>query len=81
MAPGGVLVFAVCSLEEEECQSQAGRFLERNKSFGREPVLPAEIFGMTQLLTREGDLRTLPCHFADCGGMDGFYAARLRRLQ
>jgi 16S rRNA (cytosine967-C5)-methyltransferase len=81
VAPGGLLVFAVCSLEEEECASQTRRFFERNESFGREPVLPAEIFGMTQLLTREGDLRTLPCHFADRGGMDGLYAARLRRLQ
>jgi len=24
-------------------------------------------------------LRTLPCHLAAAGGMDGFYAARLRR--
>ena len=27
-----------------------------------------------------GDLRTLPCHLAEQGGMDGFYAARLRRV-
>jgi 16S rRNA (cytosine967-C5)-methyltransferase len=27
----------------------------------------------------KGDLRTLPCHLAEFGGMDGFYAARLRR--
>jgi len=31
-------------------------------------------------ITPEGDLRTLPCHLRDKGGMDGFYAARLRRL-
>jgi 16S rRNA (cytosine967-C5)-methyltransferase len=29
------------------------------------------------LLTADGDLRTLPCHLASEGGMDGFYAARL----
>jgi 16S rRNA (cytosine967-C5)-methyltransferase len=28
-------------------------------------------------VTAAGDLRTLPCHWADSGGMDGFYAARL----
>ena len=27
----------------------------------------------------DGDLRTLPCHLSDKGGMDGFYASRLRR--
>jgi 16S rRNA (cytosine967-C5)-methyltransferase len=81
VAPGGLLVFAVCSLEGEECESQTRRFLDRNKKFQREPVLPDEVFGMTELLTPEGDLRTLPCHFADRGGMDGLYAARLKRVE
>ncbi len=29
---------------------------------------------------RDGDLRTLPCHMAELGGVDGFYAARLGRV-
>ena len=40
-----------------------------------------EVFGLEELITADGDLRTLPCHLADQGGMDGFYAARLRRRQ
>ncbi len=79
IAPGGVLVFAVCSLEDEECAGQIDDFLRRHEQFRRDPVTPADAFGMTELVSAEGDLRTLPCHLAAEGGMDGFYAARLRR--
>ena len=30
-------------------------------------------------LTRAGDVRTLPCHLAGRGGLDGFFIVRLRR--
>ncbi|MGB8363590.1 MAG: RsmB/NOP family class I SAM-dependent RNA methyltransferase [Rhizomicrobium sp.] len=79
VADGGLLVFAVCSLEREEGVEQIARFLRRHTAFRREPVRPADIFGMAELISAEGDLRTLPCHLAEAGGMDGFYAARLRR--
>jgi 16S rRNA (cytosine967-C5)-methyltransferase len=78
--PGGLLIFAVCSLEHEECAGQADQFLRRHDHFRRRRVLPDEVFGMTELVSAQGDLRTLPCHLADRGGMDGFYAARLERL-
>ena len=32
-----------------------------------------------KFLTPEGDLRTLPSHLSEFDGIDGFYAARLRR--
>lgn len=78
VADNGVLVFAVCSLEPEEGPEQVAGFLERTTHFQREPIQPTEVFGMAELI-RDGDLRTLPCHLAEQGGMDGFYAARLRR--
>jgi len=80
VAPGGLLVFAVCSLEPEECANQADAFLQRNKQFVRAKLGADDVFGMTELISAEGDLRTLPCHLADKGGMDGFFAARFRRL-
>ena len=43
------------------------------------PIAASELFGHDEWLTPDGDLRTLPCHLGDKGGMDGFYAARLRR--
>jgi 16S rRNA (cytosine967-C5)-methyltransferase len=76
--PGGQLVYAVCSLEPEEAEQQIAAFLSRNSAFAREPIAPDDVGGLGELVTREGDLRTLPCHLSDQGGMDGFYAARLR---
>jgi 16S rRNA (cytosine967-C5)-methyltransferase len=79
MAKGGLLVFAVCSLEREEGPEQVAEFLRRRPEFSREAIAPQEIFDLAQLIDANGDLRTLPCHLAQRGGMDGFYAARLRR--
>jgi 16S rRNA (cytosine967-C5)-methyltransferase len=80
VTPGGFLVFAVCSLEHEECVGQIDEFLRRHEDFRRDGVKAAELFAMTEFVSADGDLRTLPCHLAGDGGMDGFYAARLRRL-
>jgi 16S rRNA (cytosine967-C5)-methyltransferase len=80
VAPSGLLVFAVCSLEPEEGVHQAEAFLHRNKAFVRVKVTADDVFGMGELISAEGDLRTLPCHLGDKGGIDGFYAARFRRL-
>lgn len=79
VAPGGLLVFAVCSLEREEGVEQIERFLRAHREFHRLKVTAVDTLGLSELVSVEGDLRTLPCHMADAGGMDGFYAARLRR--
>ena len=76
--PGGILVFAVCSLEREEGEEQLAAFLATHPEFARMPITAEELFGHSEWITAEGDLRTLPCHLNDKGGMDGFYAARLR---
>jgi 16S rRNA (cytosine967-C5)-methyltransferase len=78
--PGGTLVFAVCSLEREEGEEQIAAFLAAHPDFTRAPITIDELFGHAEWLTPDGDLRTLPCHLSDKGGMDGFYAARLKRL-
>jgi 16S rRNA (cytosine967-C5)-methyltransferase len=79
VAPAGLLVFAVCSLEPEEGVQQVQRFLDRDGRFARAALDAADVFGLNDLVSPQGDLRTLPCHLGDKGGMDGFYAARLRR--
>ncbi len=78
--PGGVVIFCTCSLQPEEGPDRVAAFLNDNPDFRRQPVDAAEICGCTELLSPDGDLRTLPCHLPDSGGMDGFYAARLVRL-
>ncbi len=80
VAPGGLLVYASCSLQPEECERQVDAFLAASPGFARLPVRPDELAGIGEGITTAGDLRTLPCHWADEGGMDGFYAARLRHL-
>ncbi len=78
IAPGGMLVYAVCSLEPEEGIDQVEAFLERREDFTRVPIVADAVFD-AEWITPAGDLRTLPSHWPDKGGMDGFYAARLVR--
>ncbi len=77
--PGGTLVYCVCSLQPEEGPAVVEGALARHPGLIRDPVRPEDVGGMTDLITAAGDLRTLPCHLAEAGGMDGFYAARLVR--
>ena len=86
LKPGGVLVYCVCSLEPEEGEARIAALLRRNPDVARLPIDAAEIGGLAECLTPEGDVRTLPCHLpADDprhAGLDGFFAARLiRRAQ
>ena len=76
-APGGRLVYCVCSLEPEEGEDQVRAFLARNPDFATEPCAEGEGGAPAASLTREGWLRLLPHHRE--GGQDGFFTARLRR--
>jgi 16S rRNA (cytosine967-C5)-methyltransferase len=58
--------------------------LAREQSVRRVPIAVSEVFGQSDFINPDGDLRTLPCHFTDAdsryAGVDGFYAARLEKL-
>src|SRR5262249_2982877 len=81
--PGGTLVYCTCSLEPEEGIAIVTELLARDGSVRRMPITAAEVFGVAEFVTTDGDLRTLPCHFTDAdsrfAGVDGFYAARLQK--
>jgi 16S rRNA (cytosine967-C5)-methyltransferase len=81
--PGGTLVYCVCSLEPEEGERQIADLLSRDARLARVPIVPDEAVGRAELINAAGELRTLPFHFPDseprCGGLDGFFAARLAR--
>jgi 16S rRNA (cytosine967-C5)-methyltransferase len=79
LAPGGTLVYCVCSLEPEEGPQRVEELLGQHPGFERRAVTAAEAGGFGMCLTPAGDLRTLPCHLVAEGGLDGFYAARLIR--
>ena len=79
LAPGGLLVYCSCSLQPEEGPARIAALLAQGAPYVRRPIAAAEIGGLSECVSPEGDLRTLPCHLADRGGLDGFYAARLQR--
>ncbi|MGH6969811.1 MAG: RsmB/NOP family class I SAM-dependent RNA methyltransferase, partial [Stellaceae bacterium] len=79
LAPNGRLVYCVCSLEAEEGPTRIARLLDEGAPVERRPISPAEIGGLAECITPDGDLRTLPSHCAEEGGLDGFYACRLAR--
>ena len=79
VAPGGVLVYSVCSLQPEEGAQRIAAFLGDATGFARVPVAAHEVGGQAAFITQAGDVQTLPCHLAEAGGMDGFFIARLRR--
>ena len=79
VAPGGLLIFATCSLQPEEGADQVPPFLDKHPAFQFEPLTAVEIHGLAETLTPGGCFRSLPCHFPNRGGIDGFFAARFRR--
>ncbi len=72
--PGGVLVYAVCSLEVEEGEEQAA-WADETLGLTAVPVTAAELPAGLEP-TAEGWLRTHPGMLADKGGLDGFFVAR-----
>ena len=85
LAPGGRLVFCTCSLEPQEGPQRAAALLQRARGMKLAPIEPTEIEGvdggLSEAVTEEGYLRTLPCHLPGQGGMDGFFAARFEKAR
>jgi 16S rRNA (cytosine967-C5)-methyltransferase len=81
LKPGGTLVYCTCSLEPEEGEQAIASLLAAESGVRRVPVEAGEVAGLSEIVTADGDLRTLPCHLPHAdprlGGLDGFYAARL----
>ena len=72
LKPGGRLIYAVCSIEDEE-----GPCVVRDCALQPDPITLTELpAGL--LPTDEGWLRTDPGMMAEQGGMDGFFIARFR---
>jgi 16S rRNA (cytosine967-C5)-methyltransferase len=81
LKPGGTLVYCTCSLEPEEGEHAIADLLATDPGMRRAPIDAGEVMGLAEIVTPDGDLRTLPCHLPNLdprlGGLDGFYAARL----
>jgi len=74
LAEGGTLLYATCSTTREENEAVVDDFLSRRTDFVLEDL--RELFPVyEELLTERGCFRSWPQRH----GMDGFFAARLRK--
>lgn len=83
LRPGGRLVFSNCSLDPQEGEDLVRAFVAAEPSVSVDPIAPDEAPGIAGFVTGEGFLRTtpagLPMETAQMSGLDGFFAARLRK--
>ncbi len=75
LAPGGRLIYAVCSLQPEEGAARIDAACAR-LGLKRAPLSLPEL---PEAVTPQGDIRTHPGLWPERGGMDGFFIARLVR--
>ena len=73
LAPGGRLIYAVCSLQPQEGVARADAACAR-LNLKRDPLTLPEL---PEAITDQGDISTHPDLWAERGGMDGFFIARL----
>ncbi len=73
LAPGGVLAYATCSLEEEENEQVITQFLNDHPDFSMEDCNEQFMKGKNHFI-RNGFFAPIPQP-----GMDGFFGARLRK--
>lgn len=83
VCPGGRIVFSNCSLDPQEGEQLIAGFLAANPDIVADPVGPDEFPALAGWITQEGWVRTTPADLPNdhpaLAGMDGFFAARLRR--
>ena len=84
LAPGGLLVYCVCSLEPEEGEAQARWIATQLPQLEPVVIVADELPGLAAAVTAEGWVRTHPgLELGDSGGnagtLDGFFVARFRR--
>jgi 16S rRNA (cytosine967-C5)-methyltransferase len=76
LRPGGIIVYSTCSTESEENEQVIERFCADHPDFSREPVMPWLPPAGRHLVNPYGDLSTM----LSSQSMDGFFAARLRKV-
>jgi len=75
LRPGGVLVYSTCSTEREETEDVVEHFCRTCPGWRRESVESWVPSSALSCVTTQGALSTMGNRY----GMDGFYAARLRK--
>ena len=75
VAPGGVLVYATCTISADENEAVVDAWLAAHPELARENAAAYLAPAAATLVDASGALRTLPHRH----GLDGFYAVRVRR--
>ncbi len=78
-APDGIVVYATCSLQPEEGEQQIARMIARRSDVIVEAIESDQIKGVPANNSASGSIRTFPYHWAELGGLDGFFIARVRK--
>jgi len=78
-APGGVMIYAVCSLQPVEGLPRIMKFLQNAPDFRLIPIPALPGLDLPKTRFEGGVVRTLPSDLPKSGGMDGFFIAALRR--
>jgi 16S rRNA (cytosine967-C5)-methyltransferase len=81
--PGGTVVFSNCSLDPCEGEEVVARVIGSGENYERVPISAADWPGLEDAITPVGEMRTtpamLPLDAPFSSGLDGFYAAVIRR--
>lgn len=80
LAPGGTLIYCTCSLQKAEGEYQIEQALSAHQNMIRSEIKKEEIGGYESLINDQGDLRILPHHLSEHGGIDGFFVSRLVKV-
>jgi 16S rRNA (cytosine967-C5)-methyltransferase len=82
--PGGLVVYANCSLDPSEGEDLLRSLDLPGLGAAAAPVAPGEFESLAPFISGDGHLRTTPADLAldrpGMSGLDGFFAARFRRL-
>ena len=76
LKPGGVMVYSVCSVLKEEGEGVVDAFLASHNDFILEPALPKAADAGERLVYKRGFFKV----YSHTDGMDGFFAAKLRKI-
>lgn len=83
IGPGGIVLFSNCSLDPVEGEELIAAFLADTPEAELEPISPNDAPGIAPFITAEGTVRTTPAGLdmgsPDRSGLDGFFAARLKK--
>jgi 16S rRNA (cytosine967-C5)-methyltransferase len=73
---GGILVYGVCTMTQEESEEVVAEFVAEHRGFEVEDLRRIVPQGLKPLIGEDGFVRT----FTHRHGMDGFFAARLNKV-